>query len=101
MVQWYNDWECLNVPMELEWTTELGKLFHKDIIWGGKEKEYMQLNWTDKGEIMDETSCTRVVVYRSNDQPMHMVVQRAQFQLFLHAAMQGGNIEVLKHSQVI
>ena len=32
------------MPMELEWTTELGKLFHKDIIWGEKEKEYMQLD---------------------------------------------------------
>ena len=29
------------MPMEVEWTTELGKLFHKEIVLG--EKEYMNL----------------------------------------------------------
>ena len=41
--------EGLNVPMEFEWVTELGKFFHKEIVSG--RKSISVSNWTDKGEI--------------------------------------------------
>ena len=36
------------MPMELEWTTELGKFFHKEIVWGKKGVHDINMsNWTD------------------------------------------------------
>ena len=52
---------------------------------------------------LDGTSCTlreRVAV-GAMDNPRTWLYKEHNFSCFLHAAMQGGNIEVLKHSQVI
>ena len=91
------------MPMELEWTTELGKLFHKDISYmGGKGKGVHAIGRTKVRSCtcLDETSCTlhvRVAVGATTN-PCTWLYKEHNFNCF---CMQPCKVGILRSSSIV